>query len=768
MNLSINYMMNSDLYQKELEIQLPTQGNQNPVNNLFPIYIASKGSSVSVDKFNYLLSSSALIPDNYDLYLNDIGNQVKTLKEISERYRDEEFISLYEEITSIYKSYEEISPALLNYKKEIELYRMSIEMTNEQIFLLTDKIKGDFLNMLKKREDQELFTIVSGLLFITLFSISATAILGRSITIPIETLRSYVLSIDLNDIKLNGNIHLKNKIDSKKHLEIYQLAESYINLENALFAKMGELEERSENLSSELKERKKAEKKLIKAEEYLDDIIQSLNSMIITTDSKLNLIHINNLAKKLSINSGKALYIRFPFLKQFSQQINGVLELSKPFFNNAIQIESMKDRYFNISISPLAGTKNKGIVIRLDDITKIRNIENQLVKTQKWETLGVLTSGFAHDFNNVLTGIVTSSSILMHKAETDNHKLDKSFINCLNIIDKSGKRAAAMVQQLLSLSRSNELIIENIDLNQSVKDIKSICTNSFDKSIDIEVELLKEKIPVKADYAQIEQSILNLCINSYHAMTDMRPKGNKIGGTLKISMNKVHIDRFSIHNESDCEPGNYISIGISDTGIGISKEQKAKIFDPFYTTKDKSKGTGLGLTMVQHIINQHNGFIELYSEVGRETIITIYLPVSEEIEVEEETIEHERQLIQGSGTILVIDDEEILRVLTESILGDCGYQILTAEDGYKGVDLYREKGAQIDLVILDMSMPGISGKETFIELKQINPEQKILMSSGFTKDERIQDLLNMGLEDFIQKPFDFIDLTEKVLKIIQS
>ncbi len=650
----------------------------------------------------------------------------------------------------------------------VEYEYIKLDSINDQLILITDNLLGEIQYKINIREDREFYAIISGLLLITLLSIVANAAFGQSIVKPIEQLRSYVLSIDLTNLKPNMVNSLSSKIDSRKHLELSQLADSYEALEKTLFEKMNELKERSESLSDELKEKKITEKKLKNTERYLNNIIQSLKSVIITTDIGFNLTHSNELAEEYAVNSSRELFSRFPGLKVFEKKIRIVMNTGQPYLENSVEFESEKDRYFNLSITPLAGDITDGIVIRLDDITNLKSIERQLIQTQKWETLGVLTSGFAHDFNNVLTGIVTSSSILMHKSEKDYPNLDKSYINCLKIIDKSGKRAAAMIQQLLSLSRNNELTFTNVDLNQSISDIQSICINSFDKSVGIEVELLENSIPILADGVQIEQTILNLCINAYHAMTEMRGKDEEPGGTLRISMKQMYMDRFNRPENQDCIPGEYIALSISDTGVGIETEKRDRIFDPFYTTKDKTKGTGLGLTMVQHIINQHNGTIELYSELGRGTVFTIYLPVSLNPESKSDSKKEDRELVLGSGTVLIIDDEEILRILTESILKECGYNVIKAEDGYKGVDAYRENMSFINLVILDMSMPGISGKETFIQLKQINPELKVLMSSGFTKDDRIQDLINMGLEDFIQKPYDYIELSEKVSHIINS
>jgi|GEM_PF-1376276 len=758
-----------DLFRSKLEIlnsELEQSGSID--KSLVLLYGINRECLASIEKLSFLLSGSQFVSESFRNEFDDIYFIQLDLQNLTEVYSGETYSQITEELQVLLNQLIVLTAEIIQARFDIQQLVDETDHTDDQIELMINSIKNETNTNYIKIEDQGLFAIISGLLFITLFSITATSILGRSIIVPIEQLRSYVLSIDVTNMSLTKNRSVKNKINAKKHFEIHQLADAYIKLEKALFLKMSELEERSENLTLELTERRKTEKKLKRAEEYLNNIIQSLNSIVITADKNLKLIHFNKHAEELAVGKGKGIYDRFPFLNKYSAEISEVLEKVESYFNNSILIESQRDHHFNISISPLKGDKTDGVVIRIDDISDLRKIENQLIRTQKWETLGVLTSGFAHDFNNVLTGIVTSSSILLHKAEQENLNLDDSFINCLNIIDSSGKRAAKMVQQLLSLSKSNELTFADIDLNESVEEIKSICRNSFDKSIAIEIDLLNKKLPVKADSAQIEQSLLNLCINSYHSMTDMREKSDKQGGTLKISLKEIHIDNFSIHENKEIKEGDYVSIAISDTGVGISKDQKKKIFDPFYTTKDKAKGTGLGLTMVQHIINQHNGFIELYSEPGRGTVITVFIPVSKDISAE---IQHEdeiRTLAEGSGTILIIDDEELIRDLTGSILIECGYSIITAENGFKGVDIYRDQRDEIDLIILDMSMPGISGKETFIQLKQINPEQKILMSSGFTKDDRIQDLLNMGLEDFIQKPFDFIRLSEKVSKLVQK
>jgi len=754
-----------DLTLKALEYHGEYRELRTRVDSSISTILESPGTAKS-DSGQFVLEwlSALAIEDDTALYQSDrVRHYIDGISEIPQPIPADMNSGVYSLILSLTS----LEAFLLQNSSDMKNLTVMLYQTDDGLLLLIENIVNELYNNIAIREDQEQYTILGGILIIMLISIWATAFLGRSITRPIEELRSYVHSIDLSNFKPTVGRKKPGNINTRNNVEIEQLAKSYGELEQALFEKMSELEERSQSLSTELKERKKTERKLKQTENYLNNIIQSLNSIIITADSANNLIHWNNLADELSSEKSDDLFVRFPFLLPFHDEIINVMETDKTWMDNAVGIKPLQDRYFNIHLTPLAGRKS-GVVIRLDDITQIRSIEHQLLETQKWETLGVLTSGFAHDFNNVLTGIVTSSSILIHMAERNYPNLDKTFTDCLSIIDRSGNRAAAMVQQLLSLSRTNELNFTSIDLRRALEDVKAICSNSFDKSVSFALEMPDEKVLVQADNAQLEQIFLNLCINSYHAMTEMRDKEDKQGGELKVSIRTTQVDRYSAVEEKGYKPGSYVAVSISDNGVGITAEKQKKIFDPFFSTKDKSKGTGLGLTMVQHIVNQHKGFIELYSEPGRGTVITVYLPLSEVLNGPDKAPDKERNLIHGEGSILVIDDEEVLRVLTGSILKECGYKVNVAEDGYKGVDLYRKKGDSFDLIILDMSMPGISGKETFIELKQINPEVKILLASGFIKDDRIQDLMNLGLEDFIQKPFDFIELSEKVAKILQE
>ncbi|MCK5076203.1 MAG: response regulator, partial [Calditrichia bacterium] len=372
----------------------------------------------------------------------------------------------------------------------------------------------------------------------------------------------------------------------------------------------------------------------------------------------------------------------------------------------------------------------------------------------------------AHDFNNILSGILGTASLIKNKIKLNKKIKEEKLIEYINTIEKSGNRAADLVQQLLTVSSKQELSLNPIDLNVAIIHILKVAQNSFDKSIDLRPVYYPEKAIVKADLTQIEQVILNLCVNAAHSMTIMRAKNEKWGGALDIQIDKVYSDHHFIKNHPEAKNIDYWILSIRDTGIGIRKEQLAKIFTPFFTTKDKGKGTGLGLSMVYNIINQHNGFIDIYSEEGIGTTFDIYLPVLKDEEFYEQKPVSEEKIPKGEGLILIIDDEDILRETAKIILNECGYETIFATNGIEGLEIFKEQIEDIKIVLLDMVMPKMSGKETYIELKKIKKDVKVLLVSGFKQDERVQSVLKLGINGFVQKPYTMEKLASAINTII--
>jgi len=401
------------------------------------------------------------------------------------------------------------------------------------------------------------------------------------------------------------------------------------------------------------------------------------------------------------------------------------------------------------------------------DITEAHVKDEQLKQAQRMETVGMLAGGVAHDFNNILGVIMGTTSLMQLGLERagslERGNLDES----LGRIEEAVGRAAALVGQLLSISRRKELCLAPLDLVACVRTVQKLLAGSIDKSISLVVAPVERGAMVVADAGQFEQAVLNLCVNAGHAMTFMRPPGQPWGGTLTLAVRLVRPDPAFLSRHPDAEQRDYWVLSIQDTGVGMNQETIAHLFTPFFTTKEIGKGTGLGLSLVYSIVKSHHGFLSVYSEPGSGSTFNIYLPL---MEVEAATAMRPAagDLPKGTGTVLVVDDEEILRKLAAEILETCGYTVLTAANGEEAVKLYRALSGQIDMVLLDMMMPVMSGREAFLKLREIQPQVRVLLCSGFRADARVQELLDGGVTGFIDKPYTLRSLARAVGAILDT
>ncbi len=407
--------------------------------------------------------------------------------------------------------------------------------------------------------------------------------------------------------------------------------------------------------------------------------------------------------------------------------------------------------------------KNDVILAVVRDLSERKKSEEQLMQAQKMETVGTLAGGLAHDFNNVLGGILGPVSILRKKLDADD-KVDEDLLRrYLLMMKQAGENAASMVKQLLTLSARQELKLAPVDLNLSIKHVMKICRGTFDKTIRLEPVYCETPSMIHADPAQVEQMLLNLCVNAAHAMTIMKEKDEQWGGTLTVSFQRIFSDRYFLRHHPDAREIDYWCLSVGDTGIGMDKNIRNKIFNPFFTTKMRGSGTGLGLAMVYNIVKQHRGFIDVSSEKGKGTTFHVYLPY---FEVSDTLLadENDQKIYYGKGIILVVDDEERIRITARDLLSECGYTVLVAEGGHRALEIYRAEGIEIDAVLLDMSMPEMSGKETFEHLKKIDPNVNVVLTSGFKQDERVDEVMKRGIRYFIEKPYTI----EKLSKVISA
>jgi len=385
------------------------------------------------------------------------------------------------------------------------------------------------------------------------------------------------------------------------------------------------------------------------------------------------------------------------------------------------------------------------------DITERRNLEFQLAQSQKIGAIGTLAGGVAHDFNNIIGAIMGYASLLQMKLDST----DVRSTYVANILSASEK-AANLTQSLLAFSRKQMIRLKPVRMNEAIEHIKKILERLLTEDIEFKKKMSEEDLAGLADEGQIDQVIMNLVTNARDAM----PRG----GSLTITTSPFTIDDEFIRTRGFGKKGQYACISVADTGKGIAANIRAKIFEPFFTTKEVGKGTGLGLSLVYGIVKQHNGFIEVNSKINIGTTFHIYLPLTQEA-VEPKGGEAQKvQIIGGTETVLVAEDNAELANVVKTVLSEKGYQVILAKDGHEAISLYHEN--RIDLAILDVVMPKKNGWEVFEELKKADSHIKALFVSGYT-DDIIQEkgLIQEGI-DLELKPLSHNRLLTKVREIL--
>ena len=383
------------------------------------------------------------------------------------------------------------------------------------------------------------------------------------------------------------------------------------------------------------------------------------------------------------------------------------------------------------------------------DITTQRRLEAQLQQARKMEAMGTLAGGIAHDFNNLLMAIQGRTSIMLMNKDSSHPD-----IGHLKGIEDNIESAADLTRQLLGFARGGKYEVKPTDLNELIKKQNRMFGRTK-KEITIRGKYEENPWSVEVDRGQIEQVLLNLYVNAWQAM----PGGGDLYlETENVTLDENYVKPFSI------EPGRYVKISVTDTGVGMDKETQEKIFDPFFTTKEVGRGTGLGLASAYGIIKNHGGFINIYSEKGHGTTFNIYLPASEKEVTEEKKSAGE--ILEGSETILFVDDEDMIIEIAGELFEPLGYKVLVARSGKEAIEIYEKNKERIDIVLLDMIMPDMSGGDTYDSLKEINPKVKVLLSSGYSINGTATEILDRGCDSFIQKPFKMKELSQKLREIL--
>lgn len=377
-----------------------------------------------------------------------------------------------------------------------------------------------------------------------------------------------------------------------------------------------------------------------------------------------------------------------------------------------------------------------------------RNLEEQLRQSQKMEAIGTLAGGIAHDFNNLLTAILGYANLLKINAEPRSDTYEDA-----KVIEQAAERAAELTAQLLGFARKGKHQILSVNIVKMIYEVIALLGRTIDKKIVIAQDFDNDYRMVSGDPNQLQQVLMNLAINARDAMSD--------GGELTFRTRLAVLDEQYCYVHPGSKPGRYLLVSVSDTGHGIIEENIDRIFEPFFTTKEQGKGSGMGLAMVYGIVTNHGGFITVESVPGEGSTFDIYLPLEEtNTELIDDDIED--QTLSGSGTILIVDDEEIVRNILERILNSLGYRTVTATNGVEATEYYAQHAQDVDLVILDMIMPKMGGRECYQKLKMINPRIKAILSTGYGLDGKAQALLDDGVQGFVQKPYR-VDLISKAV-----
>jgi two-component system cell cycle sensor histidine kinase/response regulator CckA len=517
-------------------------------------------------------------------------------------------------------------------------------------------------------------------------------------------------------------------------------------------------------------DRRMAEKAVRETEEKYTTLADNIPDIIYSLDSQGNVTTVSEKALQrygytLQDVMGKPFWKFFlpedrqRVLDAVAESLKNRTELKRGLQFTLVAKEGTK---YWVELSSHAHFDEQGNFLREDgvlrDITASKEaeaekarLEDKLNQIQKLEAVGTLAGGLAHDFNNLLMGIQGYASLMLLEINESNPHYEK-----LKSIEAQIQSGAGLTRQLLGFARGGRYEIKTAAIDEIVQKTSNIFGRT-NKGIAIHHHSEGDIWPVEIDQVQIEQVLLNLYVNAGQAMPG--------GGDLYLDIKNVVLDE-SYTKAFSATSGKYVKLSVTDTGVGMDEKTKDRIFEPFFTTKEMGRGTGLGLAMVYGIVKGHSGIINVYSEKGHGTTFNIYLPASEKVVTEKK--EAFPEIRRGHETILLVDDEEMILKVTERLLKSLGYRVLIANRGEQAIELCRSQKGGIDLLILDMVMPGMNGGETFDRIKAIDPNLKVILSSGYSLNGQATDILKRGCRGFIQKPFNIQELSQSIRNALEG
>lgn len=515
-----------------------------------------------------------------------------------------------------------------------------------------------------------------------------------------------------------------------------------------------------EGILRDITERKKTEKALIDSEEKFRYLFDNIFDGLTIFDAETFKFEDANKTALLMYG-----YEKEEFLRLNTLDVSAEPHVSQNSIRENIKKENWKKinlRYHKKkdgTIFPVEITSGvfmidgrKKVIGAVRDISERIKAQNKLIQAQRMDSIGNLAGGIAHDFNNMLGGIMGYTSLLLDEEEDQAKKM------YLQKIADISKAASDLTKNLLAYGRRGKNLVKAVNLNERIYDVLSIVKHSIKKSILIKTDLEEKLWLVDGDPSQINQMLMNLIVNASEAITDL-------AGQIKIKTKNIELK----NTDLDLKPGKYVELSVTDNGEGIDEKIKNKIFEPFFSTKKErqKQGTGLGLATTYGIVKNHGGQIEVFSKLKQGTTFSIFLPKGTLIDKKDK--EKEKKISSKyKGKILVIDDEKLIVDMLKIMLKRIGYEAFAAETPTKAFELFRKKRGDIDAVILDMNMPKMSGKEIFIKMKEIDPNVRVLLSSGYGHNEAVQEIINLGAKDLLPKPYKMNELGEKLAEIIKK
>jgi two-component system, cell cycle sensor histidine kinase and response regulator CckA len=544
-----------------------------------------------------------------------------------------------------------------------------------------------------------------------------------------------------------------------------QLARYYHQLEQLVRERTIELERANRSLHQEIAEREQIEAALSESKTHLDEIINAIADPIFVKDRQHRYVLVNDaycrfVSFKRDELLGKSPHEFFP-----KNEADAFLSKDEEVLATGGEIQSEEKVTDAKGVSHIIVTKKtlykndkgeKFVVGISSDITEQKNLEEQLFHAVKMEAIGRLAGGIAHDFNNLMTSVIGYSDLSLQRIGKDD-PLRKG----IEQIKKAGQSAASLTNQLLIFSRKQVVQPKVLDINRVIADIEKMLRRVIGEDIMVVSELSPDLRRVLGDPGQIEQVIMNLAVNARDAMPQ--------GGRLTIETKNGYLDEAYAQQHLDVQPGHYVMLAVSDTGIGMTEETRSRIFEPFYTTKEKGKGTGLGLATVYGIVKQSGGHIWVYSEPGRGTTFKVYLPRVDEDSGCPSLEPVHCEVVRGkSETILLVEDDDCVRDLASTCLRISGYTILVARRGDEALRIFKENEQAIQMLVTDVVMPGVSGRDLARIMQSLSPGLKVLYTSGYTDDAIVHHgVLDAGV-NFLQKPFTLDALARKVRQVLDE